>query len=211
MSDLETPDARTLLRLVAERYAEARSYADLGVVTIRFELGGTPYEIRRPFRTAFVRPDRFRFEFYEDAGVGPAQHYIVWQEGERVATYSLARRAATRQESLGSAIAGGTGISGGSAHAIPTLLLPGMFADDWRVVDLEEPTLADGATIVGRDWRGETERITIDPGTLLIRRIEESPRRLRDTLVTQTITYQPLVDVALLPEELAAEFPVPEE
>ncbi len=53
-----------ILAAMAEAYATCASYRDAGVVTTRFlHPDGGGFTTTRPFRTAFVRPGRFRFEY----------------------------------------------------------------------------------------------------------------------------------------------------
>jgi hypothetical protein len=68
-----------------------------------------------------VRPERFRFE-YDDPT--PEKPYIVWANAGVIRTWWYVKPGEERQPSLSDAIAGATGVSGGSAHTIPTLLLP---------------------------------------------------------------------------------------
>ena len=94
----------------------------------------------RPFLTAFQRPDRFRYEFRgQTGGGGPFHRYIVWREGTAVRTRWELLGRDERPESLVLALAGATGVSGGSAHTVPSLLLPDEFEGDAlrRFVDIE--------------------------------------------------------------------------
>jgi hypothetical protein len=81
-------------------------------------------------------------------------------------------------QQLSNALAGGTGVSGGSAHTVPALLLP----DDpfgWRITDMAHPTAArvtgeDGQpsyAVRGIDFNGSICTATIDANLLLLRHI----------------------------------------
>ena len=76
----------------------------------------------KPFRTAFVRPDQFRFEADDP---DPEKPYVVWAKGDEVRTWWHVRPGVQKPPSLARGIAAATDVSGGSAHTIPTLLLPG--------------------------------------------------------------------------------------
>jgi hypothetical protein len=79
----DTRTASEILALLAKTYHDCKSYADSGVVrTIFVTPDGGTRTADKPFKTAFVRPDRFRFEF-EDKGPGGDQsiRYIVWRQG----------------------------------------------------------------------------------------------------------------------------------
>jgi hypothetical protein len=202
-------DAPDLLRRLARRYRECHTYADRGVVTLTIELPGSRQVIRRPFATAFIRPDQFRFEFRETGGSGADQRYIVWQSGATVRTYRSLGPQLTEGPDLGMALASATGVSGGSAVTIPTLLLPEVFDNTWSLADLADAGMADSATIVGHDWGGRVYRVTIDLASLLVLRIEEplTPMGIADARASQLTSYEPVVDVPLEPKLLAAAFP----
>ncbi len=60
---LDSPTAAQILARMDKVYANCKSYRDTGVVKIVFaETDGSHHTVKRPFATAFVRPDRFRFE-----------------------------------------------------------------------------------------------------------------------------------------------------
>ncbi|HUR59136.1 MAG TPA: sigma-70 family RNA polymerase sigma factor, partial [Opitutaceae bacterium] len=72
--------ALQILERMAQTYAQCASYFDTGVVrSASKDAGGRMAELT--FSTAFVRPDRFRFEYTQTTGPNP-QRYIVWAEGE---------------------------------------------------------------------------------------------------------------------------------
>src|SRR5437660_3207129 len=110
-----------ILAALAEVYAECGSYRDCGQVVTRFVHldDNPPRTVMQPFSTAFVRPHRFRFEYRDEYG-----RYIVWANGEAVQTWWDVSPGVEQQESLEMALAGATGVSGGSAHTIPALLMP---------------------------------------------------------------------------------------
>jgi hypothetical protein len=116
-----------ILARMVDVYAHCASYRDSGCVEKRFlTIEGEPdFVSRRPFSTAFVRPDRFRFEFtsQKDYRAEP-ERYIVYARQEEVWTWWNVTPGEERIESLGLALAGATGVSGGSAHTIPVLLMP---------------------------------------------------------------------------------------
>jgi hypothetical protein len=104
---------------VAKAYAGCKSYRDSGVVkTVYVEAGRTRTEMK-PFKTAFVRPDQFRFEYTQKRGEGAHEvnRYIVWRRGTDVRTWWDVKPGIEKPASLALALAGATGVSGGSAHA----------------------------------------------------------------------------------------------
>jgi hypothetical protein len=140
-----------ILAALAEVYAECGSYRDCGqVVTRFFHADDNPGHTNvQPFTTAFVRPDRFRFEF-RDQDDEEWKRYIVWANSELIRTWWHLHDGVEQEESLALALAGATGVSGGSAHTIPALLLPAQ-VDGRRLTDLVRLTslgddLIDGIT-----------------------------------------------------------------
>jgi hypothetical protein len=222
-----------ILSAQAEVYATCASYRDAGVVTTRFiNTDGGGHTTTRPFETAFVRPDRFRFEyrsrhFEEDDW----DRCIVWAGGGDVRTWWDVTRGVESPESLGLALSGATGVSGGSAHTVPALLLPDLIrgrslTQMVDVVSLGDDSLGDVTCyrLSGRfvrppsdpalmeqvlgDFARQLERVEhspvtvwVDRGTFLIRRIEEATRF--ETFRTEEVTeYEPAVGVAVREEEL---------
>src|SRR4051794_40464398 len=119
--------AEQILEGMAAVYAGCRTYRDTGRVHTRFltRRGRLDFESTKPFRTAFVRPDRFRFEFASHfPGQAEMHRFIVHMAGRVVQTWWDLRPGVERQSRLGMALAGATGVSGGAAHTVPALLLP---------------------------------------------------------------------------------------
>ena len=129
-----------ILEAVAEAYASCWTYRDSGQVKTRFhsQEGRNLRTSVKPFTTAFHRPDRFRFEYQHRY---KAEHewsrYIVWAHGETVRTWWDVGPRFEQPESLGLALAGATGVSGGLAHTVPALLMPDRVSGR-RLTDLAE-------------------------------------------------------------------------
>jgi hypothetical protein len=114
-----------ILDAMADAYASCVSYRDSGSVVTKFVFQDSEKNRNSAttFKTTFVRPDRLRFEFTAEAmGDGRC---IVWSRGQQAWTWFDSDPGVGEAESLGLALAGATGISGGSAHTVPVLLLPG--------------------------------------------------------------------------------------
>lgn len=143
--------AEQILAGMVDVYAGCQSYCDTGVVRTRF-LGQpdlSELESGQPFRTAFVRPDRFRFEFSSThPGKAAPYKYIVHGAGEVVQTWWDVRPGVERHPSLGLALAGATGISGGAAHTVPALLLSETVGGQ-RLTGLGELTCLDDGDLGG--------------------------------------------------------------
>src|SRR5262245_26962508 len=129
--------AQDVLDRMAKAYASCKSYHDSGVVKTVFVQAGGNWTVEKPFTTAFVRPDRFRFEYKEKDGGGQERRYIVWRKGKEVQTWWDVKPGVEKPESLGLALAGASGVSGSSAHTVPALLLPKEVSGR-RLTDLTE-------------------------------------------------------------------------
>lgn len=157
--------SQEIIAAMAERYADCSSYRDSGcVLTERSYSDGRPHSLeQRPFITAFVRPDRFRFESKSYRSPSNAFcRYIVCSNGETVRQHWDRRPERQPQASLSLALAGATGVSGPSAHTIPTLLMPGRI-DVIGLSDLVELTRLPDETLGDVDCYRIYGRQVIDP------------------------------------------------
>jgi outer membrane lipoprotein-sorting protein len=199
-----TPEAKDILDRMARAYAECRTYRDSGVVkTVFITTVGKQTRNRRtvekPFTTAFVRPDRFRYEFTNGDS---EDRYLAWQKGEEVLVWWYAQPQVQKEKSLGLALAGATGVSSGSAHTVPSMLLPEEVGgrrpeelpgakriEDGRFDD------ADRYRIEGRYSSGP-DTLWIDKKTYLLRRIDQQ-RSGKDYRTEETTTYAAFLDEAV--------------
>jgi hypothetical protein len=143
--------AEEILAAVECMYARCRTYQDRGCVHTLFlnHDGGFRHDSVRPFTTAFIRPDRFRFEFTESHFASGQQRYLIAAEGLRVRTWWDVSPGFEEPESLGLALAGATGVSGGSAHTLPALLMPDEVGED-RLLDRAEIARLEDSDLEGR-------------------------------------------------------------
>src|ERR1035437_4357992 len=199
-ADKESTDgltAQQILDKMAATYATCKSYRDSGVVTNFF----SPQHIDvKPFRTAFVRPDQFRFE-YDDPD--PEKPYVVWAKGDAVRTWWHVRPGVQTPSSLGLGIAGATGVSSGSAHTIPTLLLPDQIGGRSMASLTDLTRLPDEAVddtlcfkLQGK-FADQPTTLWLEKETYVIRRIVEDSKLTRTTTV-----YRPEVDKEIPANEL---------
>jgi outer membrane lipoprotein-sorting protein len=199
--------AQQILDKVAATYATCKSYRDSGVVTNDFGPHSAGDNFPRhvdvkPFRTAFIRPDHFRFEY--DDGT-PEKPYIVWAKGSDVRTWWHVRPGVETPSSLDLGIAGATGVSSGSAHTIPTLLLPdritgarlSAMADLTRLPD-EGLDATPCFKLQGKYGFGkQPTTLWLEKATYLIRRIAQDTGLNKSTTV-----YQPEVNKDIPAKEL---------
>ena len=202
------PSGPELISRMAQVYRTCASYRDTGVVRIvYFEKFGKRTE-ERPFKTAFVRPGAFRFEYTETTFVGGKRRYIVWQGGREVKTWWDVKPGVGTPSSLDMALGGATGVSGGSAHTVPRLLLPeavsGRSLGDMKDVKrLGDAPCGEGTCARLSGIYADSRRtVWVDLKSLLIRRVEVETV-FPDFRAEETTTYEPVVD-GEVPAELLA-------
>jgi outer membrane lipoprotein-sorting protein len=190
--------AQQILDKAATTYATCKSYRDSGVVTEDIGIGSKRIVTPIPFRTTFIRPDQFRFEC---GSLGP---YIIWAKGSEVLKWEI-KPGVQKLTSLEIGIAGATGVSGGSAHTIPALLLPDQIGGNklsamTDLMRLPDETV-DGTScfkLKGKfsDFK-QPRTLWFEKATFLLRRIVEQL-----DLAKQTTDYRPEVDKDISAKEL---------
>lgn len=201
--------AAQIIAQMEEAYATCTTYTDSGEIHKTFHRDGRVKIIR--FETAFIRPDRFRFEFNQadrHNPEGPRQRYIVWQDGRHVRRWSYAREQVNRKATLSLAIAGATGVSSGVAHYVPRLMIPeidGGSVTDGRFTRIDDVTLAIDATGESVDcYRlvGSEFELWIGTQDFLLRRV------IRDSgMSNRVVTYRPTINDAVAESALAFNHP----
>ena len=169
--------AEAILRQTARAYAGCRAYEDAGVVRVVFIHPDSRRIVKRPFRTAFIRPHRFRYEFRKGKWDAGKDRYIVWSDGKTIKTWWDTEGRNETLKSLRMAIASATGVSGGSAHVVASLLLPKKIG--WGpITNLKHPTrIRDGRVNGVQCFRVQGEvgdvptQVWLDKATFLIRKI----------------------------------------
>jgi outer membrane lipoprotein-sorting protein len=206
-TDLPMLQAQDVLDRMAKAYANCKAYQDTGGVTTIFIGANGNRTVEKPFTTAFVRPDRFRFEYIENEGGGQALRYIIWRKGKAVQTWWDVKPGVENPGSLELALAAATGVTGGSAHTVPSMLLP-KEVGGWRLTDITEAKRIDDAKLDKVDcFRIEgknADRSTtlwIDQKTFLVRRIDEQ-NKFDDFRTEQTTTYDPVTDQVIPDKKL---------
>jgi len=197
---------------MAKAYTDCKSYRDLGVVKTVFvrETGNRTDE--KPFTTAFVRPDRFRFEYKAKIGNQQIRH-IIWSNGTKIQTWWDAKPGIKKPKSLQLAVAEATGVSGGSAARIPAMLMPGK-TKGWGGVHISDAKrIEDGKLERIECFRLEGKygdnpiTLWIDKKSYLVRRIDEQAKF--DNFRTETTTtYDPTVDGKITDKMLEFDPPI---
>jgi hypothetical protein len=190
------------IQKMAATYASCRSYRDQGAVKTTSSSDNRVDE--KPFWTEFIRPDYFRFE-YRDR-LAPFfmkwDRNYVWLDHGEVWDWFAFNKGKEREKSLDLALAGATGVSGGSAHRVPRLLMPKDVTWGRSLADLLDPKIdcvesIDGHPcdrITGRYAPGVDVTVWIDLDSHLIRQVLEV---FKSHGFQQLTTYEPEIDVAI--------------
>jgi outer membrane lipoprotein-sorting protein len=193
--------AQRILERIRDVYKRSHSYRDTGAVKTVFIKTSGNETVEKRFTTAFIRPDRFRFEYKERRDEKRDSRYIVWCKGKDVQTWwdwDL-EPLIEKDKSLRLALAGATGVSSGAAHNIPALLLPKKIGgrlltdltDVKRIGDMKL-----GKTECFRvegEAGGSPTTLWIDRKSFVVRRIDEQ-QEFDSFRTERTTTYEPVID-----------------
>lgn len=200
-------DARQILERTAKVYGECKTYRDSGTVTTLFIQERGNRTVVKPFTTAFVRPDRFRYEFKARRGEVEFDRYLIWKKSEDVRTWWDVRPG-VEEKTLAEAVAAAKGVSSNSSYTIPALLL-GSMRGFGRVTDLPDAQRKADADLDGSmcflvqgGTHEEPTTLWIDQQTFLLRRIDEQ-NTFASFRTEETTTYEPVLD-GEIPESLLA-------
>jgi outer membrane lipoprotein-sorting protein len=202
----EAPTAQHILDRASKAYANFRTYRDSGSVKTTFIRADGKWTEKKVFVTAFVRPDRLRFEYKEKRGEDELR-YIVWRQGKDVRTWWDVKPGIEKPVSLGLALAGATGVSGGSAHTVPALLLPSevggrRLTDMAGVSRIEDAKLGEADCFrVKGNYAGTPITLWIEKKAFLVLRID-SQNQFDDFRTEGTTVYEPVVDSEITDEML---------
>ena len=199
------PSSEEILDRMAGAYAGARTYRDSGVMRTTFITeDGRRRVTERRFKTAFIRPDKFRFEYAERTCCEDEGRYIIWMHGDAVRTWWEVTPGIETVLTLGHALGAAAGVSGGTSMTVPTLLLPdvafGADAAGARSVVYREPSRLPDDVLEGVPcFRLQVRRydeptiMWIDQATYLIRRLD-APLTFKGFKTEETTVYSPMVD-----------------
>ena len=205
---LDDPSPRQILDRMAKAYADCKSYRDSGVVTTVFVMDTGKRTVEKPFTTAFVRPELFRFEYKNKN-----RRYLISANGQNVQTWWDLKPGIQKPESLQLAVGGATGVSGGSAARIPAMLMPGKLKG-WGGVHISDAKrIKDGKLENVECFRLEGKyadnpiTLWIDKKSYLVRRIDQQTK-FDDFRTEQTTTYDPTIDGKITDKMLEFDPPV---
>lgn len=115
--------AHQVIEKMGEVYRKCSSYQDSGTVQKIPVKSSNKQVVRKIFKTYFIRPDLFRFEWREK--IPPKQEmslYVVWCKGKETYTYWEIGKF-EKSKSLEQAIAANTGVSSGGINTVPLMLI----------------------------------------------------------------------------------------
>jgi hypothetical protein len=123
-------DPLGLARKVEKLYSSCKTYRDAGELNrvIRDAHGqeqGIGESKPCKITTAFVRPDKFRFEFDEDLR-GKLTRHLIWMGDGKVKTWWDIRPGVQTPKSLEMALGAAAGVTQSTSVTIPPLLLPAL-------------------------------------------------------------------------------------
>jgi len=194
-------NANDIIKRMKSAYADSRSYFDTGMVKEVFIDANGERIVEKPFTTAFVRPDRFRYEFREMTKHQSERLFVIHQNGEELRVHWDVEHDLELND-LDSAIAAATGVSSESAITVPGMLLPGKIT--WRrAIRFRIPTRIDDELLGNIDCYRILDRVGgglvtfwIGKRDLLLRKtyLEKSFDNFR---VQRTTTYEPEINTAI--------------
>jgi hypothetical protein len=222
---VDTLTAPDILERVAAVYAAAQTYQDKGLVTTTFTSPERAFTAETSFVTAYSSTaGRFRFEFLGPLPMPgpssppcPERRQIIFRDRNRVYQWSYLKGLGAT-ESLERAVARATGVSKGSAHRIPALLMPSEIGGRKLTSNTDTAERIDDARLpTGECYRirrmlqtkmgVRTETVWIDGGSFLIRRVDTHAEQEMETVVDSRTTYEPLLDQPVLPNMLELNAP----
>ena len=203
----ESLSAEAILARMRRAYATCETYRDEGDVRTVFNTNGAKRVVVKPFQTAFVRPDRFRFEFRD----GDNQ-YVIWKRSDEVLSWWTIQPQIEKRKGIADAVGAARGVSGAASTRIPSLLSSEVAWD--FLLNVDESQLLGKDYVEGDPWwllrvhsRGKYQDVWIDESKYLLRKVFE--RREHEGFSTEaTTSYRPCINEAVSEEELGFEPPL---
>jgi len=204
-------DARRIVDRMVKAYAECKTYRDSGVIKSRFKNTVSPaFTVEYSFTTAYVRPDRFRFEIKDD----DANSLLIAANGQNIQTWWDVEPGIQNPESVEIAMAQALGFTGGDVGRIPAMLMPQELAGLADLEIIAPKQIGDGMLQdvecfrLEYNFRDEQFILWIDKQSHLVRQIDE---RIEADGVTieRTTTFDPTIDGKITDEMLEFDPPSP--
>lgn len=191
--------ANEILSRMKDTYANAKTYQDKGLVKVVIRFPERTHIVKKPFTTAFIRPDRLRYEYKEIKPLVKTSKFVAYLNGNEVKVHWDLDESASEIKSIDDALATAAGISGGSARAVPSMLRPDqsrfrnpvLFYSPKRADD----ELIDGINCFRLEDPSPYRNLTmwIDKDEFLLRKMFVE-KDLDDSIGETTTTYSPILN-----------------
>ena len=199
-------EVRQIIDRMVKAYAECKSYRDSGVIksVFRKNPGSPEYPVEHSFTTAFVRPDRFRFEIKNEDN-----RLLISANEQNVQTWWDVEPGIEKPESLELAMAHAVGFTGGDVGRIPAMLMPQRLQSSGALDLIDPKQIEDGKLKnvecfrLEYNFRDEQITLWIDKQTYLVRQIDEWVNA-EEFRIERTMTYDPIIDGKITDEMLNA-------
>ena len=207
-AELEQGSELTVGEIIARMlrvYETCQSYQDEGQVEIQFP----KHTDILPFSTAFVRPDRFRYECTQQSPTenGPLRRMVVWWDSKLIQSWWTVDKKLREFNELHSALVGPSAVLMGAAYRIPSMLVSPPFQPRWsefyfRNAKLLGQEMVDDVLCYRFDTSqpgiAVSETVWIDQERFLILKILEV--RTGEPKTTTITTYHPQINIDIDPE-----------
>lgn len=187
--------AADIIERMKHAYAGTHSYFDTGMVKEVFIDANGERIVKKPFTTAFVRPDRFRYEFREKSPYLTERRFVIYRNGGEVRTHWDVEHD-LNLDTLDTAIAAAAGVSSESAITVPGMLLPNEIT--WRrAIRFSKPMRIEDEMLGGINCYRIVDQIVLGQTTFWISKQDSLLRKtysevsFEDFRVQRTTTYKP--------------------
>jgi hypothetical protein len=178
LSQAQAPAPEEIVKKMAERYATLSSYQDTGVVETVTDGPLSRRGTDIGFKTHFTRPKKLRFEWLDYGSPLSVERNAIWSDGTKIARfYSWEPDHVESKDDISLAVAGATGISRGSAHTVPELLIAdigGFSLKELTKLTLKKQEMFEGENcyvIEGYHPSGEAWQMWIGTKDFLLRKL----------------------------------------
>jgi hypothetical protein len=169
------PEASALVSRAAEAYASLPTYSDEGEDATVFITGKMPWNrhtSKKRFKTAFIRPSRFFFE-YREVGFGPESEWqggTIWTDSSGVHVWSTIDIPSADLRTLEHALGCLAGVSSGTSVLTAKLLMPEIGGRSPLPDPLTSRVIGEGSTEGRSCWKVEGLRFGAQPAITWIDR-----------------------------------------
>jgi len=198
--------ANEILAKVTSVYAGCRTYSDEG--TSKTETSGVRGR-HSYFRSAFVRPGNFRFQFWFNSDKpGRSNPAVVWKNGDVIQTQGVSSSTSVQNLRFDTALLRLAAFSAGASVAVPQLLLPVAFRSVQFFSLIVDAKVAGEEKINGRQsfriegtMAGLPIKLWIDKAQYLVLKTYRKVD-VGNSQEEATVEYKPRLNVDVPPEDL---------